>query len=488
MNRYFKSEAFNSLFFIGIFYLLAHGGILFIPNALYWDDWVWYDNSPDALMKATLEMGRVFYWLTYLHVFILSIGLWLYKVLTFVLMFLSGIFLWFILKSNIWISKELRFLVVLLFLILPFNHARVVLSTFQYTFSYFLFFLGWFFLGKSRLLSLFLFLLSFRTNSMLVFYTLPIVEWYFRDSDMLKPKKLWQWGIRRLDFLLLPFVFFVVKIIFFKPNGLYHGYNTQFSLKSLFISPVYMAFDFTRLHVNVFLFIACTIACFFIIHKRMLEPGKSDVRMLYAGLLAFICAVFPYWILGHTPTFHEWTSRHQLLLPLGISLILIWFIFKYPPTTRVTLLSIAIGLFISMNIQAYSGFFLDWDKQKSLISLMSVNDEIRDGRLIVFIDESENALERTYRFYEWNSLMKMAFGDEKRFGINRVEYESYKTGLFDSQYSEDNNASQHTRSTKGDHVVVRIDSQSKSYLARIKRLLTGEPGYSIDIVCSGTCQ
>jgi len=76
----------------------------------------------------------------YLHVAMLEVGPWIYKVLTFVLMFASGLLLNLILKRHANIATETRFYIILLFLVLPFNIARVALIDFPYTLCYFLFF------------------------------------------------------------------------------------------------------------------------------------------------------------------------------------------------------------------------------------------------------------------------------------------------------------------------------------------------------------
>ncbi len=76
----------------------------------------------------------------YMHIAMLEIGPSIYKVLTFALMFGSGLLLNLILKRHANITKEARFFIVLLFLLLPFNAARVALVVFNYTLCYFLFF------------------------------------------------------------------------------------------------------------------------------------------------------------------------------------------------------------------------------------------------------------------------------------------------------------------------------------------------------------
>jgi hypothetical protein len=59
---------------------------------------------------------------------------------------------------------------------------------------------------------------------------------------------------------------------------------------------------------------------------------------------------------------------------------------------------------------------------------LAKNKYIEKSKLIVFNDStmSLNALGRTYRDYEWNGLVKVAFGDETRYCIDHTNWNRKK--------------------------------------------------------------
>ena len=75
-------------------YLAAHGGILLIPNAIYWDDWTLWNTEPATILDSFRQLGSPFNFFGYLHVAMLAIGPWAYRVLTFFLMYASGLLLY----------------------------------------------------------------------------------------------------------------------------------------------------------------------------------------------------------------------------------------------------------------------------------------------------------------------------------------------------------------------------------------------------------
>ena len=164
-------------------YAISQGGIFLILNALYWDDWTIYPSTPGELISYIAMLGPVFNLIGRMHNLMLPFGLWLYRVLTFILMFGSGLFLWHILARNKWIQSETKTIIIVLFLTLPFNWARVALIDFPYTLCYFMFFSAWYLMDRFRPLALSLFLFSFTTNSLLVFYLLPVADLYYRQNE-----------------------------------------------------------------------------------------------------------------------------------------------------------------------------------------------------------------------------------------------------------------------------------------------------------------
>ena len=451
-----------------IFYLIAHGGAFFILNAVYWDDWTLF-NAERSMIIDTFKMnGSMFNASGYLHILLQSIGPWIYRILTIGLMFFSGILIYTILVNNKWFNKESSFYVALLFLVGPFFIARVSMIVFPYTFCLFLFLLGWYYLNKNKMLAGILFLISFNTQSLLVFYSIPIFFDYYEHNNTLDKKLVINYGLKKLVFLLLPFFWFFIKITFFKPTIFFDGYNQNYDLINLMIVPFQMARDFMKLNINLSLLIFCIALVTFIGRKFIISNLKNYNRIIFIGFISLIMGLFPYFILGHIPTFHGWLSRHQLLLMFPVSLIIVGLLYKVKTQYRFIILHTILGISITKNINDYTDFYFDWKKQKEIISFVS-NEKAKINRdLVLFNDKTETAINRHYRFYEWNGLLKYAVGDESNFGINLDEYGPYQSGIFDKYFSKYFNAETHINDPEKKPIQITIDYfGSKNNLKRI---------------------
>lgn len=457
-----KKNSKKDIFLWGMFYLVAHGGILLIPNAIYWDDWVLYRVDPEIIFDIFRQVGSMFNLIGYLHVAMLEVGPWIYKALTFVLMFASGLLLNLILKRHAFITTETRFFIVLLFLVLPFNMARVTLITFPYTLCYFLFFLAWLLMDRFRIVALALFFLSFNTNSLLVFYAAPVLDMLYRSGNWSSLKSVLRFGIRRIDYMLVPFAYFFIKVYFFSPSGDYKGYNQSYDIRNLIPSAASQYDDLFSIHLSVGLCLFLSLFAFLFIRNKSLiaiEKERIPWRLLVLGLLVFLLGAFPYWILGNVPTFYEWTSRHQLLLPLGSALVIVGALSLNNLIGKIGVISIIIGASLAFNTSNYAALFIDWQKQQQLMHLFAKNAEIERAGLIVFEDKTEhlNALERKYRFYEWNGILEAAFGKETRFGIQRLNLDDYLSGKLDVFFSGKYKAGSFRKDAALPPVLVEVD-------------------------------
>jgi hypothetical protein len=208
------------------FYTTSHIWILFIANAVYWDDWILFKGDYEIVINMfIMQAATLFYLEGYAHVLLLKIGPWIYRVLTFLMMFMAGVFLYDILKKYKEINSEIRFFIVLLFLIFPFYTARVALIDLRYTVCYFLFFYAWYLLFKNRFASMILFFMSFNTQSLLVFYILPMIELLIFHKGFLSYSNFKKFFFKNINFLIIPFIFFALKIFAFPSSGLYLDYN-----------------------------------------------------------------------------------------------------------------------------------------------------------------------------------------------------------------------------------------------------------------------
>lgn len=423
---------YSKLFLI---YLISHGGIFIIPNAIFWDDWCIFYVNKENLFDIFSQAGSMFNLGGYLHSILSPIGPWVYKCLTFVLMFAAGFTLDKILIRNNKFNKSERFLIVLFFLILPFNTARVTAICFPYTVCYLLFFLGWLLFDKKRILSLSLFFISFNTNSLLVFYILPFIESFLRSSNWkFSINKFTLFCLQKFDFLLIPFVYLGVKLYFFKPYGSYLHYNEVNNIIGAIKAPLKFFIELTQVSTPIFFTILLSI--FFLKFFRILKLYPQTVSRKNAFIISIVgffilyIGVFPYAVVHCYPSFFEWSSRHQLLLPLGSSVVILSIWIRLGVQCRILFISILLSVAVLYNISTYKDYYYDWRKQSYILKLIKKNELIRNSNLIVFNDLTLpfNIWNRIYRFYEWNGLLKLAFNDEKRFGINKNDLIIFKNG------------------------------------------------------------
>ena len=192
--------------------------------------------------------------------------------------------------------------------------------------------------------------------------------------------------------------------------------------------------------VLVFLLAMPTYLIMAAVNKIDTEQRKKPLcALVIVGIFAFIFGAFPYWVLGHVPAFTGWYSRHQLLLPVGTSLLLVALSNRITGKMRLLVISMMISAFISINVKTYWNFYFDWHKQTNLVELIRLDKDIENADLIIFQDNAYNlnAISRPYSTYEWNGFLYQAFGDEKRMGINFQDYEKFVNGqLFKGFFTE----------------------------------------------------
>ena len=215
-NKQLYKADFKYYFFLFIIYSLSHVWIFFISDAFFWDDWI-LDNSKDTeIIKYFTLAGHP--WLGYLHIILENLGPSFYRFLTFFLMLITGFLFDLILLRTSKFNLDERFLLVAFFLVVPVNISRVLMITIPYTICYFLFFFAWYLKPINKLLSYFLFFISFATNSLLVFHLLPISYYYFiENKEKISFKCILKYLKNNLIFISLPIFYYLLKIFYFKP-------------------------------------------------------------------------------------------------------------------------------------------------------------------------------------------------------------------------------------------------------------------------------
>ena len=432
---------------IVLFYTLSYGLIL-MNKGIYWDDWTLFNTDKTVIIGTFNYLGIP--WLGFVYAAFLALphAILIHRIFVFLSFLISVLSLSLILKKYRIISDEARFYIVVFFALFPVNSVRVAFISSLYTFCYVIFFISFWLLSEYlskrklvlRILSLFLFFISFFTSSILFFYILCLFHiWYSESKKSLRFNNVVNTVIKYLDFLFLPLLFWLIKGIYLKSIFLYEGYNSiklvyfLYSPLNFFIS-FYEAFikPFLSMKLSPFLLLD-TLGVYYLMKRY--RPFKNQVTyienkiFLFAGIVSFFVAVFPYILVGKVPSSYDWSGRLQLLIPLSSGFFIyssINFIQKrahLKDSIRLLLFSLLIAFFIQTNFESFLMFQKDWYKQVSLINNIKQNGVIKKNNTFIFEDNMTvlNANRRIYRFYEYNSLMKYAFGDEKRLGMNALK-------------------------------------------------------------------
>ena len=433
---------------ISLVYFLAHGlGLL--NTGIFWDDWIWYKTSHQIMIDSLTQLGSPWIGVYLNYVFEFPNSILVFRLITFFSFYLSALFLYSILKSIKEISLYDRLLITMFFVVFPSNLFRISVCLSWYAISYCLFFCAFWLLkqymfkGKIyyRLLSLFIFFCSFTTNSLLVFFVLAFIYiFYCKKIKFTNEKVFAKIVLNYSDFILLPIMFWICKKVFFPSYGLYQSYNSISYLKILLspftaIASFYESF-FAILDKIIFYWpfpsiMVLLMAWFYYMLKDMRLNTTPSVQLHYSyfGLFCFFIAVFPYLAVGHIPAFDGVDSRHQLLIPLGISILIVYivqysvnkidFISSKHKTLRI-IYGFLVVQFLAFDINSYMLMQADWYKQEAIISQIKNNNVIKEHTTFLFHDDMSamNAGGRRYRFYEYAAFMKQAFGEEKRFGID----------------------------------------------------------------------
>ena len=430
---------------ITYFYIISHIGLFFIADAIYFDDWFIYGVGKRKIFEIFNQAGSFLPFTSYLHAYLLPLGPWTYRILTFISFFVvTHLFDRIIFNSKL-VNDEMRYVLVLFFTVLPFNIARVALINFPYTVCLTLFFIAWRY-KHIRYIALPLFFISFATNSLPFFYIIIMAHFYHEFAKDFKWRTILKFVKARLDYLSLPLVYFSIKYTYYVPFGDYLGYNGEFSLKNLLMTPFFQilhdGFYLTKLNFNFPLTLILILLTIKILPKfsRQSELIFEHKKVFIFGLLSLLICLFPYWILALIPTFRDWASRHQLLMPFGSAIILVSIYYYLEFNYRRIFLILIVVTSVSIRIYNYVDFFRDWNKQKEIVEILNKERKEPYNNKIIFVEDyTLNALGRSYRIHEWNGLFNYALGKSNDRAIfNWSELKNFELGKLDSYINKIN--------------------------------------------------
>ena len=285
------------------------------------------------------------------------------------------------------------------------------MTIFMYSTSYCAFFVGWWLFSLKRrwwtlILSLGFFLMSFDTASFLVFMAIPLLHSYFEHRATGGP--FITWIKRNFVFVLSPIAYWFVEPII-NP--------TLDSVRAAYYTP---SLSGILRGLVVGMLVTLIAGYFVLIRGWRYGTHRGGVQVL-VGLLITWLGMFPYMALGHFPNLNalligfvpgasDWDSRHQLLMPLGLGLVIVGVLNFLNPARLWAGVLVVCGLSTVLNLTFSQEYYLDSIKTQRIIEAFRSNPDVKDFDMALIDDQALrfNARGRAIRSYEWDYMLRAA--------------------------------------------------------------------------------
>ena len=413
-------------------YSIVFGLMLTYPSTFFWDDWLVYDfKDRQSFINSELMSGFA-PWRAHFESLLLEFGPGAFRLVSFVSLFLSAVALNRTLIFLKYLKEPEIKIITCLYLFLPLFSVRVAMCLTHYSVCTALFFLASYILiTKSSyvwmIISTILFILSFGTASLLVFSALPL---------LIKLNTLRQSQQKSINSGVIGVVLLAISV----PS--YWFINRKFNPSRIVALSTYYTPNAIGTLKALALGILLVLSLF-VLYRLNKSLYSRNLKLLSFGFFALWCGSAPYMSLGHIPTLYEWiilsvpnagdwNGRHQLLMPLGFSFILLaafnWISNGQPkkPATAVVLISIFLSFSYSYE------FYLDSLKQNELIAVIKSSSVLSGASYVMVEDQTEqlNARGRKFRDYEWEAILNDASNSQqeiKALPLERISCSDFPT-------------------------------------------------------------
>lgn len=431
---------------------IATNFIMFFNQGKFWDDWCL--SSQEGIRAICIGTGIPF--MIPVHFFLINLTTHpalLYHLLTGIIEIIGiGIFYKCLILLSV--SRSHAFFLTLLFVLVPYNSAKMTMACFMYSignlFLLFAILFFIFFVYKNQLLiriiSIICFILSFLflpstlVMALAFFLLMAVLSLNMAiEFKLIYFKKVLNKLLNWSDFILIPFVFWVARTIFLKPTGIYaaEGYR-EFSISSVLLSPINLMLAFIQNFVGIgvlsesysiskthaLLFIAIFIMIYIFIRKYKLAMQLNDKRLLYVGLYFFIAGAFAYIMVGLSISFDTFNSRNQILLRFGAAFLIFYLVsLIHSQKAQKLIITTIISIFIVATISNQLQFQKSWFKQLALEKAFAQEKLLSEGINFVIIDQTNeyNEYKQYYRSYCFAGILYKTFGTQTRFAIDSQE-------------------------------------------------------------------
>lgn len=456
-NTKIKNQVVRDILLILLVNFVVHG-LMILVTGHWWDDYLYViEDSMRIVKERSLQMGRPITYYMLLGIYGLPIGI--FRMLVVVLH--SGIsVLIYLIFRKISIPRRSSLLIVMLYIAVPINDSRILKCVYPYTLTLFLFWIATYILisilsmkkGKVRnlfrVISLVLFFVAFDTASLMFYYLIPFLYvWYFEVKELIKNRAIsWKniiFGfLKYIDYYCVPFVFVIVKNIFFVPYGQYEEYNSV-TLSNLFdaIKNIFLwgfqeglfglyNWEILRSGWMIVIVIVALILSFIIcrIYKNSLEEEKLN-RFYYLlgtlfGVGVFLIGLFPYAVVrGGVVATTAVGGRDAVLLGLGVAIIC--YCLGEIISFSDYFLKFLIIVFVLCGSAHFSGWYItyqeDYYEEIALQQFWLETEEVEKGVNFIHIDKNERKSIGGLRDYSLNQMAWELYGVQSRFFAVGVE-------------------------------------------------------------------
>ena len=399
----------------GALYIASFGLQLVFLQAYFWDDWTVYASRSKNETNdffSSVGFGPLH---SIVQVDLLHRSPTLFHLLSLLIFFMCGVLVFKILRTIAYLSAQQSRMITLFFLVLPINSARVAMMVFNYSYSLLLFLFGWYLLTCHkaklvRLTSTLFFLASFSTLSLLPFFFLPVAHLYSQLRKRSVDKRA---IITCFTFAMIAPLYWYLSRTVFAPAS---------SARLNYLTPTFSGIC-RAIILMTLLFIG---VAWSLLHK---SGANEDFRkqILWFGAFAIGCGAFAYitsgrlvdlseWMLNFVPRGSDWDSRHQLLLGLGLSVVIVGLFGPLNTAFKRSAVTVCLLLCVSLNMLFMQSYYLDSLKQKETIQFFQSSSGVTEANVIMIEDNATvfNARGRGVRSYEWEGMLRSLFGNDNK--------------------------------------------------------------------------
>ncbi|MFH1386572.1 MAG: hypothetical protein ABIH50_02795 [bacterium] len=461
LNNWIVRLSKNKIFWLFCLTIIVHGFLL-LMDGMYWDDFLLVDKLSYADFSkisgffdgagVILNLAASLHWgvkLLFGNNFIFGC-----RVFTVSLLFINAVLVYKISSKFNYFGELGAFFIAALFLTYPPFKIASLMILWPAFLCLSVFLLAIYLSTKEkavilesiavwkRVLILIMFAFSFLLNSLLVFYYgfLALTLFHYTKKRAKLMDNLFNFIVKYWGFIILPFVFYIIKITVYPTHAIFEGYNRLFISSNYEVRHAINCFGVnlyhsitplmalsSNLYVNLILLSLILLVGWKLWEKNKINKVSSkDVKVLLWGFFLLLLSVFPYAAVGDSVNPAKiYTYRHLILasIPAALIIYVLVQIFsnmcRFPRYIINAIYCFLIITFSSSIVGAYLSIQLLWIKDQAIIARLS--DYHSAKRFSTFYIDMPAEIHDHF-WYEWGHIFKYAWGERRWIGYGRPRW------------------------------------------------------------------